>query len=174
LSLPYYEPPSLDLTAEQCDQITAFVASLPRPIERLPEDRPHLKQVSAGKVLFHRIGCADCHTPDVGGIEGLYSDLLLHDMGQQLVGGGSYNNPPPQKVPDSSPGDGPSPGEWRTPPLWGVTDSAPYLHDGRAPTLQKAIGLHQGQAAKSAQNFAALDKNEQAWVVAFLRTLRAP
>jgi CxxC motif-containing protein (DUF1111 family) len=174
LGKPSYQPVALDLTKEQCDQITAFVASLPRPSERLPEDRPHLNQVSAGKVLFHHIGCADCHMPDVDGIEGLYSDLLLHDMGQQLEGGGSYNDPPPQTVPDTTPGDGPSPSEWRTPPLWGVADSAPYLHDGRAPTLEKAIELHQGQAATSAQNFAALGKNEQAWVVAFLRTLRAP
>ncbi|MCA9158050.1 MAG: hypothetical protein KDA72_06970 [Planctomycetales bacterium] len=25
--------------------------------------------------------------------------------------------------------------EWKTPPLWGGADSAPYLHDGRAETL---------------------------------------
>ena len=31
---------------------------------------------------------ADCHTPDLGPIKGLYSDLLLHRMGQQLEGGG--------------------------------------------------------------------------------------
>jgi CxxC motif-containing protein (DUF1111 family) len=174
LGKPSYQPVALDLTIEQCDQITSFVASLPRPVERLPDDSLSRNQVSAGKQLFHRIGCADCHLPEVGGIEGLYSDLLLHDMGQQLEGGGSYNDPPPQTVPDTTPGDGPSPGEWRTPPLWGVADSAPYLHDGRAPTLEKAIELHQGQAARSAQNFAALGNNEQAWVVAFLRTLRAP
>jgi CxxC motif-containing protein (DUF1111 family) len=173
-SKPSYRSAALDLTTEQCDQITTFVASLPRPIERLPDDSLSRNQVSAGQKLFHRIGCADCHTPEVGGIDGLYSDLLLHDMGQQLEGGGSYNDPPPQKGPAPSPGDGPSPGEWRTPPLWGVADSAPYLHDGRAPTLEKAIEQHQGQAATSAQNFAALGKNEQGWVIAFLRTLRAP
>lgn len=168
-----YRPAALDLTSQQCDQITSFVASLPRPVERLPEDSLDRDRVAAGKKLFHRIGCADCHTPNVEGIEGLYSDLLLHDMGQQLQGGGSYNDPPPQ-MPDTTPGDGPQPGEWRTPPLWGVADSAPYLHDGRAPTLEKAIQMHEAQAAHSAHNFAALSKSEQTWVIAFLRTLRAP
>ena len=36
--------------------------------------------------------------------------------------------------------------EWRTPPLWGVADSPPYLHDGRAYTLEDAIRLHDGEA----------------------------
>ena len=51
-------------------------------------------------------------------------------MGQDLEGGGSYNDPPPPVL-DSSPGEGPHPGEWRTPPLWGVADSAP-IGDHRA------------------------------------------
>ena len=37
--------------------------------------------------------------------------------------------------------------EWRTPPLWGVRDSAPYMHDGRAETLLEAISMHDGEAA---------------------------
>src|SRR5262249_46609471 len=132
LAKPFYKSTSLDLTSEQCDQITAFCASLSRPIERLPNDSILTRDdVSAGKQLFNRIGCADCHTPDVGGIEGLYSDLLLHDMGQDLQGGGFYYDVPlPPSVPNAPPSDSPQPGEWRTPPLWGVADAAPYLHDG--------------------------------------------
>src|SRR5207249_8759829 len=38
LAKPNYEPPGLDLTQEQCDQIAAFCASLPRPVERLKDD----------------------------------------------------------------------------------------------------------------------------------------
>jgi CxxC motif-containing protein (DUF1111 family) len=174
-----YQPPGLDLTQEQCDQLTSFCASLSRPVERVPAEPPAADQALAGKQLFRTIGCADCHTPDLGGVEGLYSDLLLHRMGQDLEGGGSYNDPPlpppnpsPAELPLAS--DGPSPGEWRTPPLWGVADSAPYLHDGRAPTLADAIRLHGGQAARSARRFAALGEKEQAQLVAFLKTLRAP
>jgi CxxC motif-containing protein (DUF1111 family) len=173
LGRPDFRPAGLDLTQQQCDQITAFVASLPRPVERLPEASLDRERVNAGKRLFERVDCTDCHTPNVGGVEGLYSDLLLHDMGQPLEGGGSYNDPPPS-LPDRTPGDGPQPGEWRTPPLWGVADSAPYLHDGRALTLEQAIELHGGQAARSARKFAELGKNEQAHLVAFLKTLRAP
>jgi CxxC motif-containing protein (DUF1111 family) len=173
LGNPSYQPRGLDLTAEQCDQITSFVASLPRPTERLPVDNLRRDEAISGKNLFERVGCADCHVQSLGNVDGLYSDLLLHDMGQPLEGGGSYNEPPPQK-PDGTPGDGPQPGEWRTPPLWGVADSAPYLHDGRAPTLEKAIELHGGQATRSAQRFARLSKGEQAQLLQFLETLRAP
>ena len=67
-----------------------------------------------------------------------------------------------------------SPSEWRTPPLWGVADSAPYLHDGRAATLAEAIKLHAGQAASSANRFAGLSNVQQEELIAFLNTLRAP
>jgi CxxC motif-containing protein (DUF1111 family) len=177
LAKPTYRSASFDLTREQCDQITAFVASLSSPRERLPDDGSLTgDQVLTGKRLFRNVGCADCHTPDVGGIAGLYSDLLLHDMGAELQGGGFYYDVPlPSPVPGTPPIiAGPGPGEWRTPPLWGVADSAPYLHDGRAPTLETAIQLHKGQAAKSAEKFARLSKGEQNDVVAFLKTLRAP
>ncbi len=171
-----YKPAGLDLTQEQCDQLTAFCASLPRPKER-PDDAAQVAPARAGKHLFASIGCADCHTPNLGSVEGLYSDLLLHRMGQDLEGGGSYNDPPappPSPDPNGPPGDGPSPGEWRTPPLWGVADSAPYMHDGRAGTLEDAIRLHGGQAARSARRFGALAQAQQVELVSFLKTLRAP
>ncbi len=170
-----YRPPGHDLTLEQCDQITSFIAALPPPVERLPDDAFGRSQATAGKKLFHSVGCADCHTPDVGPAEGVYSDLLLHRMGVDLVGGGSYNEPAPIPTePDGKKGDAPSPGEWRTPPLWGVADSAPYLHDGRAQTLPDAIAKHGGQGARSAQRFARLNPGEQEELLAFLKTLRAP
>jgi CxxC motif-containing protein (DUF1111 family) len=164
----------LDLTQDQCDQITSFVSSLPRPSERLPVDASGQEQCSEGKKLFHQVGCADCHTPDLGSVEGLYSDLLLHRMGADLTGGGSYNEPPLPPIPGKKHDDPPSPGEWRTPPLWGVADSAPYLHDGRAPTLEKAIELHGGQGGRSAQQFKQLTRVQQEEVLAFLKSLRAP
>src|SRR5262249_19943231 len=83
LAKPSHEPAGLDLTQEQCDQIAAFCASLSRPIERFKEE---LTNAEAGKRTFTRLGCADCHAPNLGSIEGLYSDLLLHRMGKDLVG----------------------------------------------------------------------------------------
>src|SRR5262249_10270635 len=109
----------------------------------------------------------------LGAVEGIYSDLLLHRMGAPLVGGGSYNEPPPV-IPDFKSGEEPRPDEWRTPPLWGVADSAPYLHDGRAASLEEAIRLHGGQGADAAQRFAKLGPAGQAPLIAFLKTLRAP
>lgn len=173
LSAPNYQPPGLDLTQEQCDQLTAFCASLPAPVERLGSPGFGRKMAEEGKSLFAAVGCADCHTPDLGPIQGIYSDLLLHRMGQTLEGGGSYGAPPPP-VPDVSPGEGPLPDEWRTPPLWGVADSPPYLHDGRAQTLEEAIRLHAGQAKRAADMFGKLTTGEKNELIAFLQTLRAP
>ena len=64
--------------------------------------------------------------------------------------------------------------EWRTPPLWGVRDSAPYLHDGRAATLFEAIQLHGGQAELARTHFNRLPEGDQDNLVAFLHTLTAP
>jgi CxxC motif-containing protein (DUF1111 family) len=123
-----------------------------------------------GKAIFRRIGCADCHTPDLGPITGIYSDLLLHDMGQAADAAGSYG-----EARSSVPGtQGARPGEWRTPPLWGVADSAPYFHDGRAATLGEAISLHDGEGLLAAQRFMATRPCERDQLFAFLKTLRAP
>jgi CxxC motif-containing protein (DUF1111 family) len=168
-----YQPAGFDLTLAQCDQLGEFIGSLPRPVERTPETADARLQVQSGKRLFGSVGCADCHTPDVGHVQGLYSDLLLHRMGQELEGGGDYNDSPLDE-PAFDPGAGPHPTEWRTPPLWGVARSAPYLHDGRAATLEDAIRQHGGQGAKSAQRFSSLPAGEQYQLVAFLKTLDTP
>jgi CxxC motif-containing protein (DUF1111 family) len=165
------QPIALDITAEQCDQLTAFCASLVRPVERLPQ-RVTEEQAAAGRKLFTKVGCADCHTPNLGEVDGLYSDLLLHRMGMDLVGGGYYGAP---TIPVVGPTvEGPSPTEWRTPPLWGVADSAPYMHDGRAATLEEAIRAHGGQGTRAARNFDQLTPVQQGQLVGFLKTLRAP
>jgi CxxC motif-containing protein (DUF1111 family) len=168
-----YQEPGLDLTAGQCDQLTAFVASLPQPAERLPDGAGARAEVAAGRKLFDGVGCADCHTPNLGSVEGIYSDLLLHRMGRELVGGGYYGEPS-VPLPDGTSGESAAPSEWRTPPLWGVADSAPYLHDGRAATLEDAILLHGGQGKRAAQRFERLAAADQARLIAFLKTLRAP
>jgi CxxC motif-containing protein (DUF1111 family) len=175
LSKPDYQPVGLDLTQQQCDQLTAFVGSLPRPEQQLPDDPAERQKARAGKKLFNAVGCADCHTPDLGSVEGIYSDLLLHRMGQQMQGASSYYGPPPPPTPSSSDPNGPPlADEWRTPPLWGVADSAPYMHDGRADTLAEAIRLHEGQAAPASKRFNRLSAAEQTQLIAFLNTLKAP
>ena len=173
LSKASYRPRGLDLTNAQCDQITAFVASLPQPKEIIPDSAEDAKRAASGKKLFNSVGCADCHIPDMGDAKGIYSDLLLHRMGSTLVGGGTYGDPPPD-LPAFVEGGGPQPSEWRTPPLWGVADSAPYLHDGRAATLFDAIKLHAGQASKSVAKYAELSADQRDELMTFLYTLKAP
>jgi CxxC motif-containing protein (DUF1111 family) len=173
LARPQYVARGLDLSQQQCDEITAFVASLPRPMEQNPIEATLRERVAHGKKLFTTIGCADCHSPALGAIDGLYSDLLLHRMGPELQGAGSYNDPPVPS-PNFVAGEGPQPGEWRTPPLWGVADSAPYLHDGRAGTLDEAIQMHGGQGTAARLRYANRDPGDRDDLIAFLRTLRAP
>lgn len=172
LSQPDYRPRGLDLTDQQCDQMTAYIASLPLPREVIPSSGAEAARAVAGKKHFKQIGCINCHTPDLAEAQGLYSDLLLHEMGEGLGGGGFYGEEP--STPEDSDGGSISPSEWRTPPLWGVADSAPYLHDGRAATLAEAIKLHAGQALSSANRFAGLSDVQQEELIAFLNTLRAP
>jgi CxxC motif-containing protein (DUF1111 family) len=174
MASPRYAPVGLDLTQLQCDQITAFVAALPAPVDRLPA-RPE-SLAHSGKTIFTKIGCADCHTPSLGNAGGIYSDLLLHRMGMDLESTNtSYGGTPTPTGPKNiaAPTSQPLPDEWRTPPLWGVADSAPYLHDGRAATLEEAIQLHGGQGAASAAQFQSLGPVKQSQLLVFLHSLRA-
>ncbi|MCM2369206.1 di-heme oxidoredictase family protein [Aporhodopirellula aestuarii] len=64
--------------------------------------------------------------------------------------------------------------EWKTPPLWGVADSAPYLHDGRAETLAEAIRWHGGEAETSKRRFLNLNEDQKQLLLAFLESLKSP
>jgi cytochrome c peroxidase len=64
--------------------------------------------------------------------------------------------------------------EWRTPPLWGVAISAPYLHDGRAETLEQAIQWHGGEGQRAAEAFRSLKPDERSDLIQFLQSLSAP
>jgi CxxC motif-containing protein (DUF1111 family) len=166
-----YQGTGTDLTEAQCALMTDFIRGLEAPRRVEPSEPGERARVKAGEETFARIGCADCHTPDLGSIKGFYSDLILHDMGNTLAAGiGSYGEAiaPPNSttVPVAS--------EWKTPALWGVADSAPYLHDGRAETLEAAIEAHQGEASGVTTAFKNLPPAEQQGVIAFLNTLKAP
>ncbi len=64
--------------------------------------------------------------------------------------------------------------EWRTAPLWGIHDSAPYWHDGRAETILEAIAMHDGEAAGTRDRFLTLSYEDRQSVVDFLDSLVAP
>ncbi len=157
-----------DLTGAECDALVAYVRDIPRPTV-LDLGPTASASATAGRALFETVGCASCHRPSLGGVDGIYSDLLIHDMGPSLSDSGQYYGSS-----DSDSSDGPKSSDWRTPPLWGLRESAPYLHDGRAETVADAIAQHGGEALGSAQRFAALSVEQKFQLQTFLKTLTAP
>lgn len=171
-----YKAPGIDLTNEQCDTLTQFVASLPRPVVRAADSPEQASEIERGRQLFTSIGCAVCHRPKLGDVDGIYSDLLLHDVGRGLSDSGSYTviETEINSKDKSKQGRPANELEWRTPPLWGLRDSAPYLHDGRAKTIAKAVELHGGEGLAAAQRHKRLSEKEREQVELFLKSLAAP
>jgi mono/diheme cytochrome c family protein len=121
----------------------------------------------AGKEQFTQIGCAICHVPEmqtgaspVTALDhktvALYSDLLLHEMG--ALGDGIA-----QAAAEAN--------EFRTPPLWGLRASAPYLHDGRAANVDAAIRAHDGEGKVARDRYVKLTPAQRAQLVEFLNSL---
>jgi CxxC motif-containing protein (DUF1111 family) len=121
---------------------------------------------SPGATVFTTIGCAGCHTPALRGPSSptaaeiqvhLYSDLLVHDMGRDLDDGIVQGEA--------------ETGEFRTAPLWRVSDRKHFLHDGRATSLPEAIDAHGGQALKAKAAFDALNASDRQALLDFLKCL---
>ncbi len=155
-----------DLDQSQFRNLLAFVDTLPRPVEVKTEQSEH------GKELFHEIGCAKCHVPDMGGVKGVYSDFLMYALEDPSASFDQYGPEPPAG--SERPSHVPAPQIWKTPPLWGVADSAPYMHDGSAPTLALAISAHRGDAKSVLAAYQKLSAGDQNAVVKFLESLKAP
>jgi CxxC motif-containing protein (DUF1111 family) len=171
-----YKAPGIDLSREQCDALTGFVASLPRPSVRPAGSTEQAGAIERGRRLFASIGCATCHRLNLGDVDGIYSDLLLHDMGPELSDSGSYTVLEPEiasKEKSNQPRTA-NEREWRTPPLWGLRDSAPYLHDGRAATIADAVALHGGEGLAAARAYQRLSAKERGQIEQFLQSLAAP
>jgi len=88
-----------------------------------------------------------------------YTDLKRHDMGaeldnEELVQGG---------VPTE---------QFLTRKLWGAANEPPYMHHGRATTLDEAIRMHGGESQAARDAYVGLTSDEQADVVEFLKTLQ--
>jgi CxxC motif-containing protein (DUF1111 family) len=182
--------------------VVGYLAQLEAPIVRPPRDPGLLDAWAAGRIRFDEIGCARCHVPTLeledpkldaredpqrpafildvakdgerpkiepkyGGssktpyLVHLFSDLKRHDMGAGLATPAAQGTIPAQV--------------FLTRPLWGLAETAPYLHDGRAPTVHDAIVLHGGEATAARDAYLALDERQRASVRVFLTSLsRAP
>lgn len=164
------------------DAVAFYSAHLAVPARR----NAYSDEVQAGKALFNRAGCAKCHVaeyttenseefPELSGQKIFpYTDMLLHDMGEDLADFTRDNQAgsTEQKVEFLA-----SAREWRTPPLWGiglaktVDPKATFLHDGRARTILEAVLWHGGEAEQSLQNVLRFSASERAQLLAFLNDL---
>lgn len=191
---PEQTPAGFDLSGEECDALVEFLRGLPAPKQSISTNPAVADYIAIGRKLFEKTGCAECHVARLGDVDGIYSDLLLHDLGTDLSDQGFYGAHIDElrdeleatesrgsagaleaKRSFRAHADRPADStEWRTPPLWGVGQSAPYLHDGRANTLEEAILHHGGEAAQSTIAYYSLEPLDRMKVIAFLKTLGVP
>lgn len=160
-----------ELDALQLGALHFYLAHLAVPARR----NRYEPQVIKGEKLFSKIGCAQCHRPEL--VTGQhpdfpalsqrriepYTDLLLHDMGTGLA--------------DDREDFLASGQQWRTAPLWGlglseqINPGSGYLHDGRARTLDEAILWHGGEGRSARDRFAGLSAEGRQAIKAFLLSL---
>jgi CxxC motif-containing protein (DUF1111 family) len=160
-----------EVSAQTVLDVVFYLKTLKAPIQREQDNG----EIVDGKQVFITIGCAKCHTPSfttgASTIAALanktispYTDLLLHDMGNELNDGYTEGTAMPQ--------------EWRTPPLWGLGlsyksqgDEYFLLHDGRAKNIEQAVLLHGGEGQKSKAGFQQLSAADKAKLIKFLESL---
>lgn len=151
--------------------VVFYLQTLKAPVQRNQDD----PNVIAGRQVFIAIDCGKCHTPQLqtgfSPINALanktffpYTDLLLHDMGQELNDGYTEGTA--------------LPAEWRTPALWGLglsknSQGGQYflLHDGRATSIEQSILLHGGEAEQSKNKFQQLQDTDKINLLKFLESL---
>lgn len=156
--------PDPEISPQDLGDLIAFTRFLAPP-----QPQPFDDAARRGAGRFTAIGCAKCHVPELASARGpvrAFTDLLLHDMGSSLADHVSFGRP---QVAAAGPLHNGS--EFRTAPLWGVSKFAPYLHDGRAATLDDAIRAHGGEATAIRNAYAALAQGERDDLLAFLRSL---
>ena len=166
--LPGNVPEIID---HEIDALELWLQALAVPARRDVND----VSVRRGAELFATAQCAVCHVPELrtGRFPKLpqladqvfhaYTDLLVHDMGDELADG----------RPDFAAGER----DWRTPALWGlglsqtVSGSTAMLHDGRARTVTEAILRHCGEAGNSREMFRNMRKDEREALVKFVESI---
>ena len=175
--------PPVEVNDEVAKFVEFYTRNLAVPHRRNADD----KIVLAGKKRFYDMGCQSCHTPRYqlpktdddhieqhGQVIYPYTDLLLHDMGDELADRTIAGKLPSKGLQVEFLANS---YEWRTPALWGiglaqtVDPQATFLHDGRARTLMEAVLWHGGEAMKQQQKVLKLDKQGRAELNAFLMSL---
>lgn len=144
------------------DRVTDFMRYMGAPPRLMLSN-----SAAGGRSVFQNTGCAVCHVPLMMTSPNkivalnqqqvwLFSDLLLHDMGSLGDGIG-------QAAADVR--------EMKTAPLWGLRASAPYLHDGRAQSVDEAIKAHDGEAKTAKDRYLKLNKQQVQQLMDFLMSI---
>jgi Di-haem oxidoreductase, putative peroxidase len=179
--------------------LSVFLATTDRPQMRMLQDPAERRKAERGARIFESIGCADCHRP-VLATQSPYLTFSFPQIAQDPDANVYYQvdlTQPPMNFPLNRQGGinvplfadlkrhnmGPGLAEFNgdaiftTARLWGVADTAPYLHDGRAFTLMDAILTHGGEGSEAepaVDRFKALPQHDRDAVIAFLGTLHTP
>lgn len=136
--------PGVDVPMESVHKRAMYLRLLAIPKRPKPD--------AAATALFARAKCDVCHAPSlktradypikaIAGVDApLYTDMLLHDMGDKLA--------------DSLPTtDGSATWRtWRTAPLVGLRFNRTFMHDGRARSVAEAISAHDGPGSEAAES----------------------
>jgi len=184
-----------EVTQGEMSALSVFVGTAQTPFAKKAKG-----EALRGRQLMNDMGCTECHVPSMetnskilgfrfpeiaqepsanihtsvdltkkpmsfkennnGGITvELFADLKRHYMGPSME---EFN------------GDG----MFTTMRLWGVADTAPYLHDGRALTINDAIVEHGADASSEANgsvnSYNTASQADKDAILAFLDTLRSP
>ena len=152
------------------ERFSIFMRFLAAPTPS-PDTPGGADSIGRGRDLFASTGCALCHTPTlntgnttVAALRNqpvnLYSDLLIHDMGDGLADGVSQGQAGPR--------------EFRSAPLWGLGQRIFFLHDGRTSNLKRAIQQHASNGSEAngvVSNFNNLSESRKQDLLNFLRSL---
>ena len=171
------------------DALAAYVNyAIPTPIPP-STDANHTLQGQAladlrsqGASVFAQVGCAGCHTgpaktdsgagnPNLDLTGPIVSSVtpggvLLHDVGTCATG-----DPWPDVDHQDIANDDRGACAFDTPALRGLTDSAPYFHDGSAATLDDVIGPMLQAVAGPGQQAPVLSTDDRRALVEYLRSL---
>jgi len=108
-----------------------------------------------------------------GGIQvPIFSDYKRHNMGSRLAE--SFHALENPDCDNEVAGTEITNCNFITMKLWGLADTAPYLHDGRALTIFEAIAFHGGEAQRVRDRFLDLSEGGQNALLSYLSTLKNP
>src|SRR5437660_2641261 len=162
-------PASIDALSD-IEKFSFFMRFLAAPTPS-PDTPGGATSIANGRSQFSSVGCALCHTPTlrtgnsaVAALRNqpanLFSDVLVHDMGDGLADGVSQGQAGPR--------------EFRTAPLWGLGQRIFFLHDGRTSDLLQAIQAHSSTGSEAngvIGNFNRLPESKKQDLLNFLRSL---